>query len=80
MIPSLMNVYLRFVIMRAKGNVGVISSIILETIRIHKLEHCHGHKSNESLFLGDDHIHIMMTLSMVTMMKMKKVTLTMRRL
>ena len=40
---------------RAKGNVGVISSIISETIRIHKLEHCHDHISNESLELGDDH-------------------------
>ena len=44
-------------LMRAKGNVGVISGIISETIRIHKLEHCHGHKSNESLALGDDHTH-----------------------
>jgi hypothetical protein len=44
-------------LMRAKGNVGIISSIISQTIRIHKLEHCHGHKSNESLALGDDHIH-----------------------
>ena len=36
---------------------GVISTIISETIQIHKLEHCHGRKSNESLALGDDHIH-----------------------
>ena len=44
-------------LMHAKGDVGIISSIISETIRIHKLEHCHDHKSNESLELGDDHMH-----------------------
>ena len=42
-------------LMRAKGDVGTISNIIMKTIRIHKLAHCHGHKSNESLELGDDH-------------------------
>ena len=36
---------------------GTISSIITETIRIHKLEYCHGHKSNESLELGDEYTH-----------------------
>ena len=40
--------------MRAKGDVGVSSSIISQIIRIHKHAHCHGHKSNESLSLGDD--------------------------
>ena len=37
-----------------QGDVGVISSIISQVIRIHKDEHCHGHTSNESLSLGDD--------------------------
>ena len=41
-------------LMRAKGDVGVISSIISQVIIIHKDAHCHGHKSNESLSLGDD--------------------------
>ena len=41
-------------LMRAKGDVGVISSIISKIIKIHKDAHCHGHKSNESLSLGDD--------------------------
>ena len=41
-------------LMCAKGNFGVTSSIISQVIRIHKDEHCHGHKSNESLSLGDD--------------------------
>ena len=40
--------------MSAKGDVGIISNIISEVIRIHKDEHCHGHTSNESLSLGDD--------------------------
>src|SRR3989337_90355 len=44
-------------LMRAKGDVGVISIIISQIIRIHKHAHCHGHKSNESLSLGDDHSH-----------------------
>ena len=43
-------------LMRAKGDVGIISNIILEVIRIHKDEHCHGHTSNESLSLGNDHL------------------------
>ena len=43
--------------MRAKGDVGTISIIIIETIRIHKLAHCHGHKSNESIELGGDYTH-----------------------
>ena len=43
--------------MSAKGDVWIISSIISETTRIHKLEHCHGHKSNESLELGYDYTH-----------------------
>ena len=38
-------------LMRAKGDVGVISSIISQVIRIHKDAHCHGHTSNESLSL-----------------------------
>ena len=41
-------------LMRAKGDVGIISNIISEVIRIHKDSHCHVHKSNESLSLGDD--------------------------
>ena len=41
-------------LMRAKGDVGIISNIISEVIRIHKDEHCHGHTCNESLSLGDD--------------------------
>ena len=45
-------------LMRAKGYVGVISSIISQVIRIHMSSqgdaHCHGHTSNESLSLGDD--------------------------
>ena len=41
-------------LMSAKGDVGIISNIISEVIRIHKDEHCHGHTSNESLSLGDD--------------------------
>ena len=44
-------------LMHAKGNIGVITSIISQTIRIHKYAHCHGCKSNESLSLGDDHSH-----------------------
>jgi len=41
-------------LMRAKGDVGVISIIISQVIIIHKYAHCHGHTSNESLSLGDD--------------------------
>ena len=41
-------------LMRAKVDVGVISSIISQVIRIHKDAHCHDHKSNESPSLGDD--------------------------
>ena len=41
-------------LMRAKGDVGIISNIILEVIRIQKDEHCHGHTSNESPSLGND--------------------------
>ena len=41
-------------LMRAKGDVGIISNIISEVIRIHKDKHCHDHISNESLSLGDD--------------------------
>ena len=41
-------------LMRAKGDVGIISNIISEAIRIHKDEHCHDHKSNESPSLGID--------------------------
>ena len=44
-------------LMRAKGDVGVISSIISQVIRIHKDAYCYGHTSNESPFLGDDHSH-----------------------
>ena len=38
-------------LMRAKRDVGVISSIISQVIRIHKDAHCHGHTSYESLSL-----------------------------
>ena len=41
-------------LMRAKGDVRVISSIISQVIRIHKDAHCHDHKTNESLSLGND--------------------------
>jgi hypothetical protein len=44
--------------MRAKGDVRTISNIITEAIRIHKLEHCHDHETNEFIALGDDHIHV----------------------
>src|SRR6266566_3010911 len=30
----------------------------MEAIRIHKLEHCHDHETNEFIALGDDHIHV----------------------
>ena len=35
----------------AKGDVGIISNIISEVIRIDRDEHCYGHTSNESLSL-----------------------------
>ena len=38
-------------LMRAKGDVGIISNIISEVIRIHRDEHCQNHISNESLSL-----------------------------
>ena len=38
----------------AKGDVGIISNIISEVIRIHRDAHCHDHKTNESLSLGND--------------------------
>ena len=41
-------------LMHAKGDVGVISSIISQVIRIHKDACCHGHTSNESPSLGND--------------------------
>ena len=40
-------------LMRAKGDVRTISNIIMETVRIHKLEHCHDHETNESV----NHMH-----------------------
>src|SRR5215216_7903139 len=44
-------------LMCAKGDVGVISSIISQVIRIRKDVYCYGHTFNESLSLGDDHSH-----------------------
>ena len=44
-------------LMCAKGDVGTISNVIMKTIRIHKLAHCHDYRSKESLDLGDDHMH-----------------------
>ena len=41
-------------LMCAKGDVGSISNVISEAIRIHKDEHCDDHLSNESLSLGND--------------------------
>ena len=38
----------------AKGDVGIISNIISEVIRIHRDEHCYGHTSNELPSLGVD--------------------------
>ena len=60
-------------LMRAKGDVGIISNIISEVIKIHKDAHCHDHKSNESLSLGDNQSQMM--LNMDTMMRMMIVTL-----
>ena len=45
-------------LLRAKCDVGTISNIIMEAIRLHKLAHCHNHETNESIALGDAHIHI----------------------
>ena len=42
--------------MRAKGDVGIISNIISEAIRIHKEDHCQTH-SNESPSQGIDPPH-----------------------
>src|SRR3954463_252485 len=41
-------------LMRAKGNVGIISDIISEAVRIHKGDHCDDHLSNELPSLGID--------------------------
>ena len=43
-------------LMRAKGNVGIISDIISEAIKIHRQDHCQNH-SNESPSLGFDPPH-----------------------
>ena len=43
-------------LMRAKGDVGIISDIISEAIKIHKEDHCQTH-SNESPSLGFDPPH-----------------------
>ena len=43
-------------LMRAKGDVGIISNIISEAIRIHKGDHCGDHLSNELPSLGIDQI------------------------
>ena len=43
-------------LMRAKGDVGIISDIISEAIKIHKQDHCQTH-SNESPSLGIDPPH-----------------------
>ena len=57
----------------AKGDVGIISNIISEVIRIHRDEHCYGHTSNELPSLGVDPSHEM--LNMDTMMRMMIVTM-----
>ena len=41
-------------LMCVKGNVGIISDIISEAIRIHKGKHCDDHLSNELPSLGID--------------------------
>ena len=41
-------------LMRAKGDVGIISDIIFEAIRIHKSDHFDDHLSNELPSLGND--------------------------
>ena len=43
-------------LMRAKGDVGIISNIISEAIRIHEDDHCDDHSSNELPSLGIDQI------------------------
>ena len=43
-------------LMHAKGDVGIISDIISEAIRIHRDEHCQNHISNGSLSIGNDHL------------------------
>src|SRR5690606_5033061 len=40
-------------LMRAKGDVRTISNIIIEAIRIHSLDHCHAHVTNEVDDIGD---------------------------
>ena len=40
----------------AKGDVGIISNIISEVIRIHRDEHCYSHTSNGSPSLGNDQL------------------------
>ena len=60
-------------LMRAKGDVGIISNIMREVIRIHRDEHCYGHTSSESPSLGNDHM-----LNMDTMMRMMIMTLMMQ--
>ena len=44
-------------LMRANGDVGIISNIISEVIIIHRNEHCYSHTSDESLSLGIDTSH-----------------------
>ena len=41
-------------LMRAKGDVGIISNIISDAIRFHKDDYCHDHLSNELPSLGID--------------------------
>ena len=43
-------------LLHAKGDVGIISNIISKVIRIHRDEHCYGHTSNESPYLGNDQL------------------------
>jgi hypothetical protein len=40
-------------LMRAKGDVGTISDIIIEAIRIHNPKHGHYHETNELIALSD---------------------------
>ena len=67
-------------LMRAKGDVGTISNIVMETIIIHKLAHCHGHKYYESLNYVMIICMLIMMLSMAIMMRTKIWTSNMRRL
>ena len=60
-------------LMRAKGNVGIISDIISEAIRIHKGNHCDDRLSNELPL--QELINHKMILNMDTMMKMMIVTM-----